>query len=82
MKAGILLAGTVFLAACAAPTERQIEAREYREAEEQAELLDFRQNCRNSGGVVIVYAPGGRTKRNAPTENADYLRCQRGGSLY
>jgi len=82
MKAGILLAGAVFLAACAAPTEKQIEAREYREAEKKAEILDFRQYCRNSGGVLVVHASGGRTKRNTPTDNADYLRCQRGGSLY
>ncbi|MCI0516278.1 MAG: hypothetical protein L0Y45_00430 [Woeseiaceae bacterium] len=82
MKAGILLGGALFLAACAAPTEKQIEALEYREAEKKAELLDFRQYCRNRGGVLVFHASGGRTKRNAPPDNADYLRCQRGGALY
>lgn len=82
MKAGILLGSIILLGACAAPTEKQIEAREYREAEKQAELLDYRQQCRNNGGVLVVYASGGRTKQNAPTDSADYLRCQRGGFLY
>jgi hypothetical protein len=82
MKAGILLGSVILLAACAAPSEKEIDVREYREAEKQAELLDFRQRCRNNGGVLVIQASGGRVERNTLPDNADYFSCKRGASLH
>ncbi len=81
MNTRILLVGILLLTACAAPSEKDIEAREYREAEKQGELLDFRQRCRSSGGVLVVQSSGGRIRRNALPDDADYFSCRRGVSL-
>jgi hypothetical protein len=81
MKAGILIASLVLVSACAAPSEKQIEAREYREAEKQAEFQDFHRRCLRSGGILVVEASKGRLKRNSLPAHADSVSCQRGLSL-
>jgi hypothetical protein len=77
MKAVILLGSVILLAACAAPSEKQIEARQYREAERQAEFLEFRRRCRESGGVLVVQGLEGRIGRGSMPKGSDQVRCQR-----
>ena len=82
MKAGILLGGVMLLAACAAPSEKQIEAREYRDAERQAKFLEFRQRCRESGGILVVQGLKVRVGKSSVTDGGDQVRCQRTLSLH
>jgi hypothetical protein len=82
MKAVILLGSVILLAACAAPSEKQIEAREYREAERQAEFLEFRQRCRESGGILVVQGLEGRVGKSSVPGGGDQVRCQRTLSLH
>lgn len=77
MKAVILLGSVILLAACAAPSEKAIEAREYREAERQAEFLEFRQRCRESGGILVVQGLEGRVGKSSVPGGGDQVRCQR-----
>ncbi len=77
MKAGILLASIVLMTACAAPSEKQREAREYREVERQAKFLEVRQRCRESGGVLVVQGLGGRVGKSSVPSSGDQVRCQR-----
>lgn len=77
MKAGILLVGVILLAACAAPTEKQIEAREYRDAERLAKFLEVRQRCRDSGGILVVEGLRGRVGKSSVPGGGDMVRCQR-----
>jgi hypothetical protein len=77
MKAGILLGSVILLAACAAPTEKQIEAREYRDAERLAKFLEVRQRCRESGGILIVQGLEGRVGKSNIPKGSDQVRCQR-----
>jgi hypothetical protein len=76
MKASILLASVIMLTACAAPSEKEIEAREYREAERQAEFLEFRARCRASGGILVVQGLKGRVGKSSVPGGGDQVRCQ------
>ena len=82
MRAGILIASLVLMTACAAPSERQIEAREYRDAERQAEFLEIRQRCRESGGILVVQGLEGRVGKSSIPKGSDQVRCQRALSLH
>lgn len=82
MKAGILLAGALFLAGCAAPTEKQIEAREYRDAERMAKFVEIRQRCRDSGGILVVQGLEGRVGKGSMPKGSDQVRCQRTLALH
>ena len=53
MRTGILIASLVLMTACAAPSEKQIEAREYRDAERLAKFLEIRRRCLDSGGILV-----------------------------
>ncbi len=77
MKTGILLASIVLLAACAAATEKEIEAREYRDAERLAQFLEIRRNCLESGGILIVQGLEGRVGRSSIPKSSDQVRCHR-----
>lgn len=82
MRAGILTASLVLMTACAAPNEKQIEAREYRDAERQAEFLEIRQRCRDSGGILVVQSLEGRVGKSSIPKGSDQVRCQRTLSLH
>jgi hypothetical protein len=77
MKAGILLVGVMLLAACAAPSEKEIEAREYRDAEQQAKFLEIRQRCREGGGILVIHGLEGRIGKGSMPRGSDQVRCQR-----
>ncbi|HSD68080.1 MAG TPA: hypothetical protein VLB07_00945 [Woeseiaceae bacterium] len=81
MKAGILLGSIILLGACAAPTEKQIEAREYRDAERMAKFLEIRQRCRDSGGILVVQGLEGRVGKGSMPRGSDQVRCQRSLAL-
>lgn len=77
MRTGILIASLVLMTACAAPSEKQIEAREYRDAERLAKFLEIRRRCLDSGGILVVEGLGGRIGKTSVPSDGDIVRCQR-----
>ena len=81
MRASILIASLVLLTACAAPSEKLIEAREYRNAERLAKFLEVQHRCLQSGGILVVEGLGGRIGKTSVPSDGDIVRCQRTLSL-
>jgi len=77
MKSSAFLAAAVFLAGCAAVTEEQLEAREYRDVEWQAQYYAYKSDCRSKGGLIVVQGTTGRFSRDGAPAYGDIYRCQK-----
>jgi hypothetical protein len=60
MKASALVAGIFLLSGCVSLTDKQKEAREYRDEENRAAYFAYRQHCKRNGGIVVINGTHGR----------------------
>ncbi|MDH4047995.1 MAG: hypothetical protein OEW68_06280 [Gammaproteobacteria bacterium] len=77
MKSSALLASVAFLAGCAAVTEEQIEAREYRDFEWRSKFFAYKADCRSKGGMIIVHGTTGKFSSDGAPAYGDLYRCQK-----
>jgi hypothetical protein len=76
MKASALVAGIFLLSGCVSLTDKQKEAREYRDEENRAAYFAYRRLCRSNGGIVVVNGSHGRITSDDAPNPGDY-RCQK-----
>ena len=77
MKSSAFLVSIVLLGGCAAVTEEQLEAREYRDVEWQAQYFQYKANCENNGGVVVIHGTKSRFSRDNAPAFGDLYRCHK-----
>ena len=81
MNAGILIACVVVLAACAYPTEQQIEDREYRDAEWRARFLEYRRDCRAKKGHIEIHGWTELMGHDGIPRYGDFYKCTKSLSI-
>ncbi len=74
MTASMAALAVLSASACAPLTERERDARNYRQLDFELRYLEFRERCRARGGLIVVEA-GGRIGRRAAPRRTDRYRC-------
>jgi hypothetical protein len=78
MKLAAMIAAIMVMAGCSI-TEKQREARQYRDAEWRAEFLEYRAKCKTDGGRLVVHGDTQRHRRYGIPDYGDFYACQARG---
>jgi len=70
----LVIAAAACLGGCATLSDREAEAREYRQVDFKARYLEYRSRCRAGGGWILVQ-PAGRLNRDGIPRRGDRWRC-------
>lgn len=72
-SSALLLAGLMTVTACGSLTPGQRDEREYRRVQFEDRFIDFRQQCRASGGRIVIDAKQGLRRGDIPRRGDRYV---------